>query len=246
MKFLRILYLHIFGYIDIRVSGFFAERFVNLCFAKSIFLWKINRISSVEIEARISIKDFKRIRQIAKKSKCKVHISSKRGVPFLLNRYKKRKIFAITFMVVAILIFALTRFIWNIEIKCDGEINRSEILKILSENGIEEGKMISKIDTQKTINDICIKEENVSWCGIKVKGTNVIVSLELATLKEEIIDDETPSDIIADKDGIVTKVIAREGTAMVKKNDIVKEGDVLISGVMEGKYTEARNVAASR
>ena len=184
MKLFKILYLYIFGYIDIKVSGFFTERFVNLCFAKSVFLWKLNRISSVELGVRISIKDFKKIHKIARTSKCRVHIASKQGLPFLLHRYRRRKIFAITFMVVAILIFGLTRFIWNVEIHCDGDINTEQIISILKECGIEKGKRISQINTEKAINTICLKAEKVSWCGIKIQGTNVIVNLEMATLQE--------------------------------------------------------------
>lgn len=182
MKFLKVLYLYILGFVDISVSGFWTERFVNLCFAKSVFLWKLNRKSSTEIEARISISDFRKIRKIAKSSKCKLHICSKRGVPFLLHRYKRRKIFAITFLVVAILIFCLTRIIWNVEIDCDGDIDKKQISKILSECGIEEGKFISGINTEKAINEICMKDEKISWCGIKIDGTKIIVSLEMATL----------------------------------------------------------------
>ena len=184
MKLFRILYLYIMGYVDIQVSGYFTERFVNLCFAKSVFLWKLDRTSSFEIRARISVSDFQKIRKIAKSSKCKVNIVSKKGIPFLLHRYQKRKIFAITFVVVAILILGLTRFVWNVEIKCDGEIDRQQILDILSESGIEKGKLISEINTAKAINEICMKNEKIAWCGIKIEGTNVIVSLEMATLQE--------------------------------------------------------------
>ena len=157
---------------------------MNLCFAKSVFLWKLTRISSIEVGARISVKDFKKIHGIAKASKCKVHIASKKGIPFLLHRYKRRKTFAITFAVVAIFIFGLTRFVWNIEIRCDGEIDTNQIRSILSDCGIEEGKLISRMNTEKAINEICMKNEKISWCGIKISGTNVIVSLEMATLQE--------------------------------------------------------------
>ena len=246
MKLFKILYLYILGYVDVRVTGFFTERFVNLCFAKSVFLWKLKRVSSGEIEARISRSDFKKLKAIARASKCKVKVSRKRGIPFVLNRYKKRKVFAITFMVVAILIFGLTRFVWNIEIDCDGEINKNEVMKILNKNGIEEGKLISKIDTNKVINEICMKEEDISWCGIKIRGTNVIVSLEKAVLKENIIDENSICDIVAKKDGIITKITARNGSLVAKEGDLVREGDVLISNLIEGKYTEARQVNADR
>ena len=88
--------------------------------------------------------------------------------------------------------------------------------------------------------------KDISWCGIKIKGTNVIVSLEKATVKEEIIDENAICDIVAKKEGIITKITARNGTAIVKEGDLIKEGDILISNLIEGKYTGARNVAASR
>lgn len=184
MKIFKILYLYFLGYVDIKVRGFFVERFINMCFAKSVFLWKTNRVSSGEIITRISVKDFKKIHKIANATKCRIEISSKKGIPFLLHRYKRRKIFAITFLVIAILIFALTRVVWNIEINCDGDIDKNEILNILSESGIEEGKLISSINTEKAVNDICRKSEKISWCGIKIDGTKVIVNLEMATLKK--------------------------------------------------------------
>ena len=246
MKFFKLLYLYIFGFVDIKISGYFTERFVNLCFSKSIFLWKLNRTGSCEILARISKSDFWKIRKIAKSTKCKVEILRKKGVPFILNRYKRRKTFAITFSVIAILIFGLTRFVWNIDIKCDEKINKEQILNILSKNGIEEGKLISKIDTNKTINDICMRGENISWCGIKIIGTNVIVSIEKAIPQEKIIDETKICDVVAKKSGVITKVIARNGTAVVKVGDEVKVGDVLISNILEGKYTESRNVHANR
>ena len=130
------------------------------------------------------------------------------------------------------MIFGLTRFVWNIDIKCDGEFDKSKIINILSKNGIEEGKLISKIDTGKTINDICMNNEDISWGGIKIK--------------EEIIDENSICDIVAKKEGIITKITARNGTAVAKEGDLIKEGDVLISNLIEGKYTDARSVVADR
>ena len=129
MWIIRVLYLYVFGYVNIEVEGFFVERFINICISKRIFLWKLFRKNSTVMYARIGVKDFRRIKDVAKKTKCKVSLESKKGLPFLLNRYKKRKIFAITLGVIAILIFGLTRFVWNIDIYCDGDIDKQEIIK---------------------------------------------------------------------------------------------------------------------
>lgn len=237
MNFLKILYLYFFGYVNIDVEGFFIERFINICISKRIFLWRLSRINSTKLRARIGISDFKKIHNVARKTKCKVNIDSKKGVPFLLHKYKKRKIFAITLFVIAILIFGLTRFVWNIEISCkDGEINNEEILEILNEGGIKEGALIAKLNTEKAINDIRLKRDDISWVGISVSGTNVEVNIVLSTEKPEILDKSKVCNIVSDKDAIISKITVKSGTARVKEGDTIKQGDLLVEGVMEGKY----------
>lgn len=47
---------------------------------------------------------------------------------------------------------------------------------------------------------------------------------------------------MAKKSGTITKIIAQNGTAVVNEGDTVNVGDILIKGIMEGKYTEPRRV----
>lgn len=78
--------------------------------------------------------------------------------------------------------------------------------------------------------------------GIDIEGTNVIVKIAKAKEQPEIIDNNTYCDIVAKKSGIITKIIAQNGMAYVNVGDSVNKGDVLIKGIMEGKYTEPRKV----
>ena len=245
MNILKIIYLYIFGYVNIEVEGFFIEKFINICFLEKIFLWKIYRNNSVSINARISVGNFKKIKKIAQKTKCRLHIKNKKGLPFILNKYKKRKIFAITLLVIAILIFGLTRFVWNIEIDADGEIDESEILELLKEEGIHEGILISKIDIDKVINKIMLERDDISWLGIKTSGTNVIVSIVMATEKPDIIDEDEICNIVSDKNAVIDTIVVQNGTARVSVGDTVGVGDLLVEGVMEGEYTENRYVHAT-
>ena len=215
MNLLKIIYLYIFGYINIEVEGFFIERFINICILKKIFLWKLERKSGTLIKVKISVSDFKKIREIALKTKCRVHIKNKKGIPFILNKYKKRKIFAITLLVIAILIFGLTKFVWNIEINVDGDVNESEVLELLEEEGIYEGALINKIDTDKITNKIRLERDDISWVGINLSGTNVIVNIVLATETPEIIDEEEICNIVSGKDAVIEKITVQNGTARV-------------------------------
>ena len=78
--------------------------------------------------------------------------------------------------------------------------------------------------------------------GIDIEGTNVKVKIVKAKEEPEIINNNEYCDIVAKKSGTITKIIAQNGTAVVNEGDKVNVGDILIKGIMDGKYTEPRRV----
>lgn len=212
--------------------------------SKKIFLWNLNRQKGTIVKIRIGLSDFKQIKQIARQTKSRIKIKQKKGLPFLINKYKKRKFFAITFLVIAFLIFFMTRFIWNIQIEGLENITENEMLEQLKQYGLQEGKKINKIDKDIIINQIRMDRDDIAWIGIEIKGTNAIVNIVEAEEKPEIIDENKFCNIIAKKDGIITKVNVQKGTGRINTGDTVKQGDLLVEGIMEGKYTGNRNVHA--
>lgn len=241
---IRNAYMYLTGFIDITVEGFFVERFINSCFSNNIFLWNLRREKSTYLKLKISVKDFKKIRKIARNTKCKVKIEKKSGVPIVLNKYRKRKMLLISMVVIAIFIFISTRFIWNIEIVGTENINNDEIISVLNENGIEVGMRKGKIELEKVINKVRLQRDDISWIGIDIKGTNLIVRINEADKAPEVVDKAEVCNIVADRDAIISSIVVHNGTARVNVGDTVKKGDLLVEGIMEGKYTGVRQVHA--
>ena len=241
---IRHLYTERSGYVNIKVEGFFVERFINMCLAQDIFLWNIKYENNVLVKLKISVADFKKIKKIAKKTKSKVKIETKVGLPFFLYHYRKRKIFLILACIVFLLIFILTRFVWNIEITGTKNISVEELRAVLKEEGIKEGILKNSIETEEVINTIRLKREDIAWIGIKIKGTNVIVEVVEAKEKPEVIDETKICNIVAKKSATISKIIVQNGTARVSVGDAVNAGDLLVEGVMEGQYTGTRQVNA--
>ena len=240
----KIIFNYILGFVDITAEGFFVERFINNCINNKIFLWRIKRKSSTLITSNINIKDFKKIRSIAKKTNCKISINSKNGLPILLHRYRKRKLLVIILIPIVLAVLISSRFIWNIEVIGTESITPKEIISELEEEGVLIGRSKSSIDSKKVINNIRLKRKDISWMSIDMKGTNIIVTIVEAERKPDIIDKNDYCNIVANQKGIITKITADIGTAQVKKGDIVEKGDILIGGYMEGKYTDTRYVHA--
>ena len=242
--YIKILLNYILGYVNILVEGFFTERFINTCINRNIFLFNIKRDKSTIIYANVGIFDFKNVVKIAKQSKCRVKIQRKSGLPFLFNRYKKRKIFAIALVSIICVIIYLSNFIWNIEIVGTDKINQNELIKTINSEGLTIGKLKRKVDLKSIINKIRLDRKDIAWIGIDLKGTNAIVKVVEADAKPEIIKEDEYCNIVSDKEASIIKVNAQNGTVLVKEGDVVKKGTPLIAGWMEGKYTGTRYVHA--
>ena len=239
---IKVLLCYIFGYIRVSIEGYYIERFINICNNKKIIIWNIKRDKNIKLYFNISINDFKKAIKIAKKLKCHTKIEKKCGLPFLLNKYKKRKIFAILLIIFTVSIGIISNFIWNIEIQEEGQNNTEEIYKDIVEAGLNIGTLKSKINSKEIINKVRLKRKDIAWMGIELKGTNAIVKIVKADAKPEIIDDTEYCNIVSDKIGVITKINAQNGTANVKVGDTVNAGTILINGWLEGKYTGIRNL----
>ena len=240
----KIFINYILGFVNITVEGFFVERFINVCINNKIFLWKIKKKNSTLITSNININDFKKVRDIARKTKCRIKINSKKGLPILLHRYRKRKLLIIIFIPIILAVLIFSRFIWNIDIIGLENIDKEELMSQLTQEGVRIGNKKSNINSKEAINSIRLKRDDISWMSIDLKGTNVVINIVEAKEKPKIVNKDEKCNVVADKRGVITKITADVGTAQVKKGDIVEKGDILIAGYMEGKYTETRYVHA--
>ena len=242
--FIKIIFSYILGFLKVSIEGYYIERFINICKNKKITIWNLKRNSNISLILNVRINEFKEICRIAKKTGCKIKIKNKKGMPFLLHRYKKRKIFLLLLLIVAVIIGLSSNFVWNVDIFEENGEELANIREDIENAGLKTGLLKSKIDTKEIINKIRLERKDVAWMGIEIKGTNAIVKLVKADEKPEIVNEDEYCSIISDKTGIITKINVQEGTANVKVGDTIKEGDVLINGWMEGKYTGIRYVHA--
>ena len=240
--FIKIIFSYLLGYLRISVEGYYIERFINICKNNKITVWNLKRNKDIRLVLNVRVNEFKEICKIAKKTKCKIKIENKKGLPFFLHKYKKRKIFIILLIVVICLIILSANFVWNVEISEENGQELENIAQDIEEAGLKVGELKNKINTKDIINKIRLKRNDVAWMGIELKGTNAIVKLVKADEKPEIVNENEYCNIVSDKAGIITKINAQSGTANVKVGDTVNQGDILINGWMEGKFTGVRYV----
>jgi len=234
------LWNYLRGYVIIIVDGFFTEKFINICAHRNILLWDVKVQSDRTLTMRMDIKGFRLIRPIARKAKCRVRLLKKTGMPFVLNRYRRRKAFFAGALLFIALIYVLSSFIWNVEITGNKKLETAQLEEMLARNGIKTGILKFGVDTDNVVSKIMLDAEDISWISITIHGTKAKVQVRERIPVPEIIPMDEPCDIVATKDGMIKNVVAKEGIEAVGQGDTVRKGQVLIAGKIPLKDDEKR------
>lgn len=248
MKLLLLLRLwnYLRGYVIIIVEGYFIEKFLNICTHRQILLWDVRVQKEQLVTMKLSINGFKLIRPIARKTKCRVRLLKKTGLPFIFNKYRRRKAFYAGAVLFVVLIYVMTSFVWSVEITGNKRLQASVLEDALAQNGIRTGVLKYRIDTDNAVTGMLLALKDISWISIVVRGTKVKVDLRERIEIPVIVPKNVPCDIVALKDALIKQVIATEGVEAVGEGDTVKKGQVLISGKipLEGAENKFRMVHA--
>ena len=210
------------GYVNIRVEGFYVERFINMCISKRIILTNIKYDKTTVMYTTVGISDYRKLRQIAHKTHSKIRIEAKKGLPFKVHKYRKRKVFMLLFIIIVLIMVISSNYIWNIDIIGNSDICYSDIMNILEENGLKIGASKNNLDINAVIRKVRLNRDDIAWIGITIKGTNAIVKIKETDKAPNLIDENAYCNIIADKYGLITKINVQNGTADVNVGDTVE------------------------
>ena len=223
------------GYVIIRIKGLTLERLLNLALSKDIYLWNVNRINSTTIEATVSLEGLDALEEIVNKSGCKVELIKRVGLPYILDRLKHRKMFAFGLVIFASLMIFLSSLLWQIEIIGAEQIPKDQIIELLKENQIKAGRLKYQIDTNEVEGILLKNYDYLSFLDVQIRGVKLTVELKELDIDPERVDTSYPCNIIAKKKGVITRIVAKNGKAVVEKGKIVEENELLISGVMDSE-----------
>ena len=219
------------GYVEVVIYGYFPERFLNLCNARKIRLWDVKRCEEGYILA-MSIKDYKKLRPIVRKTKTRSKICKKRGLPFIWNHLRVRTGLWIGALLFFILLYGYSLFIWSIEIEGQYSHTEPELKKYLKEISVVPGVRKAVLDCTKIEEAMRKHYVDIGWVSAEIRGTKMFIRIKETNLVKEQKKQGEPAHLIAPADGEIASVIVRKGTLTVRKGDMVKSGDILINGVI--------------
>ena len=217
------------GYLYVRLTGFAAERFLNLCMANEVVLWDL-AYQDGGCHFYVAVKDYKRVRPLARKAKIHLKILRKQGLPFFLQRNRKRKLYAAGVICFFLILFLMSQFIWNISLEGNRRFTDDTLFKYLDTLNVRYGMRKKKVDCDLLEESIRSRYPEIIWVSARISGTRLLIRVKENEVMGTIpIKDESPRDLAADQTGTITRMVVRKGKAQVKVGDEIAPGQILVS-----------------
>lgn len=229
------------GYVKLTVKGNNPELFFQKCIDHRIVVWNVKKTADDVCEGYVKVSDIRAIRKLNRQTKNKIYFTEKKGYPFLFHRFHRQRPLWIGLILAILLFFVLSNIVWNVEVTGVPKEIEAKIEKQLRVYGVHPGAWIFGLESPNTIQQRLISDiPELLWVGVEQKGTTYhLEGIEKIVVKEA--EAHKPRNLIASKKGVIKKLYVEKGVPMVKVNDYVEPGDILVSGEIESAGEENKD-----
>ena len=217
--------------VRIQLSGDECIRFIEFARYHQIPVWDITPQENGSYLCRMFWKDVRTLRLQLRKTNTKLKILERRGLPFFYRKQRKNAPLYAGLLILMLLYFLFSNWIWCIQITGNETISDEKILTLLEEEN--QGFFIPtrKINTKQVVRSIQKTYPQIVWLSCKKDKCFLSITIKEA---EDAVSKETSNQkaagIIAARDATITSMITRKGTPVVKIGDYVRKGDLLVDG----------------
>lgn len=217
------------------VEGNFANTATRLLIKSGAHYRKLKSTDG-KVSFWIARGDSEALSQIFKKHGVEFKIPRTAGLAKILQKYRKRYGILIGAFLFSVIIFSSERFIWNVNVSGCNLISAREVTLRLEELGFGIGTYIPSIDFDKLHNEYLLRFDDTAWIAVNLHGTVANVEVMEAEKPNPALNESLPHNLVAREDGIITYMEILRGIPVVKEDELVRKGQLLASGIEEGKH----------
>lgn len=220
------------GYVWVKLIGGEPEKFLNAVTTEKISLWNISFTTAGNLTFGVSIPDFFRLRPLLRLNGSRTRIISRHGLPFRMARLARRKVFAGGMLLFIAALFILSTLVWNVRIEGDSTIPEEKIRQAAKAEGIYAYQWSFRLQDAASLSQRLARHlPEAAWIGVDKQGTAITITV-IDSTKPEQKPLEGPRHLVAKTDAVITRIVAENGRPKVERNDRVRKGDILISGIL--------------
>ncbi len=187
---------------------------------------------------RVFLSDRERVRAVCA-DYSGLRIEAESGLPHLLFRYRRRLGIPVGAFLFGLLVWMSSHVIWSMDVKGNDTVSDVVIKENLEKLGCGIGSYIPNLDLWQVCNRYLLLNDDLAFISVNMEGTVAHVEVMERQAKQssewEPSDDGAPSNLVAARDGQIVRYEVSSGQASVKVHDVVRKGELLVSGVVNTK-----------
>lgn len=227
---------YIYGNVNLRVTGR-PSVLISAMMRSGIEFWNLCHPQRSEAYFTIYKADLKTVREMCGQANTELFIEEKKGASEYAKKYFARPGLAVGIIAGCIALFVSTFFVWDIKVTGQEKLSSQQVVQMLDKAGFEVGAFIPSLNVKLLNTHLLIENKELAWISINIIGTIANVELRESTPVPEVIDESIPTNIIAAKTGQIIRMDIFQGKEQVRKGDTIKQGDVIISGLVQATVT---------
>lgn len=132
------------GHVVVKVTGGRLNEVISNASFSDIQLWDVQNVTTGFVVVSIYVSDYRAFCEMARKCGCRTTVIDRFGLPFLLNRLKKRWALAIGLVLFVAGLYVLSSLVWRIEITGLEYTDEKTVLSELEDLGVARWKRRSR------------------------------------------------------------------------------------------------------
>ena len=209
------------------------HRFLSLLFPAGLEVWQVSRRDQ-EASFWMKASQARRLRPLRRRCRVKARFVEKKGLVFQKRRIRERQGLFWGAILGGLLVWYLSGGVWQIEVEGCRSLSEEQVLAAARAEGVFPGCRLGDLDGKTVARAMQSALPQAGWIAVNTNGCTVEI---VVSEREEPApaESETPCNLVAECDGVITSLSVMEGTAAVVDGSVVAKGQLLVSGVQENK-----------
>lgn len=152
------------------------------------------------------------------------------GFPVWMHRYRNRWGLFFGTALFFSLVYISGNVVWDVRVTGNETMTEQEVVTLLHDFGFGVGTWFRNIDFDVLHNRFLMTTDQISFIAVNMQGNVAHVQIR-ETLPQRKTEEYGIANIVASEDGQIAEIHVYGGKGMVSIHDVVRKGDLLISGI---------------
>ena len=227
------IYWYFRGYIRVTISGASIDWAINRLTASRIPFWGLERSDDFTLHLCVFVKDVEKVRNAVSAAMCEIIMQKGQGLREIIGGVFHRPIFLMGIAISMLTVLFCQNFLLFFDVAGNETITDTQIIREVENLGIRFGTYGPNVKPKWIKDHILNVMPQLQWITVTQNGCMAQIIVRERPERPEVSDRKGYANIVAQRDGQITDISVLSGQPVVQSGDLVLEGELLVSGVID-------------